>query len=318
MRSALIILTSLALLALAEAAFHVVRYLSGRRTGEVRRRLQGPLGPLRIDSSLLRNGRFSSIPPLDTWLASKPWARRLEHLLEQADSRMTVAQLCGFSTLGGCAGVLSGFWVGFGPGLGLAVIGVTATPLVLLGARARRSRSLSQQLPEALDMMSRSLRAGHALTAAFELVASEMPEPISVEFGRAFEEQRLGMPLERAVREMAARAPGNGDLKLFAVSTVIQKETGGNLAEILDGIASTVRERYRFFGKLRALTAESRASAWVVSAMPPAMALFLAVTQTAYMAPLVEKPMGRAFITFGVAAWFLGVVWFQRLTKFRF
>jgi tight adherence protein B len=317
-RTALIILTSLALLALAEAAFHIAHYLSGRRSGEVRRRLQGPLGPLRIDSNLLRTGRFASIPALDTWLASKPWARRLEHLLEQADSRMTVAQLCGFSALGGCAGALSGFWVGFGPGMTLAVVGVAATPLVLLRARARRSRALSEQLPEALDMMSRSLRAGHALTSAFELVAGEMPEPISVEFGRAFEEQRLGMPLERAVREMAARAPANGDLKLFAVSTVIQKETGGNLAEILDGISATVRERYRFFGKLRALTAESRASAWVVSAMPPAMALFLAITQTAYLAPLVHKPLGRAILTGGIAAWILGFVWFQRLTKFRY
>jgi tight adherence protein B len=318
MRTALIVLTSLALLALAEAAWHVVRWLSGRRAGEIRRRLQGPLGPLRLESSLLRTGRFASIPALDRWLSSQGWARRVEHLLEQADSRMTVAQLCAFAALGACAGGLSSFWLGSGPATMLALVGAAAAPLVLLRARARRSRALSEQLPEALDMMSRSLRAGHALTSAFQLVATEMPEPISVEFARAFEEQRLGMPLERAVREMAARAPANGDLKIFAISTVIQKETGGNLAEILDGIAATVRERYRFFGKLRALTAEARASEWVVSLMPVVMALFLATSRPTYMALLLQDPLGRSILTAGIGAWLLGIVWFQRLTKFRF
>ena len=317
MRAALIVLTSLALLGLAEAAFHAFRYLTGRRSGEIRRRLQGSVGPLRLDSNLLRSGRFAATPFLDAWLASQPWARRLEHLLEQADSRMTVAQLCGFSLLGACAGALSGFWVG-SAAVFLAAVGAAAPPLVLLRARERRSRALSEQLPEALDMMSRSLRAGHALTSAFQLVATEMPEPISVEFARAFEEQRLGMPLERAVREMAARAPSNGDLKIFAVSTVIQKETGGNLAEILDGISQTVRERYRFFGKLRALTAEARGTAWVVSLMPLAMALFLIMLHREYMAVLVQHPRGRNILFAGVAAWLLGVVWFKRLTRFRF
>jgi tight adherence protein B len=145
-----------------------------------------------------------------------------------------------------------------------------------------------------------------------------MPEPIAIEFARAYEEQRLGMPLERAVREMAARAPSNGDLKIFSVSTVIQKETGGNLAEILDGIAHTVRERYRFFGKLRALTAEARISALIVSLLPLAMALFLVVSQPAYMVRLVDNAMGRTILAGGIAAWLVGAVWFHRLTRFDF
>jgi tight adherence protein B len=167
-------------------------------------------------------------------------------------------------------------------------------------------------------MMARSLRAGHALTSAFQLVATEMPEPIAVEFARAYEQQRLGMSVERAVREMAARAPRNGDLKIFAVSTVIQKETGGNLAEILDGIGRTVRDRYRFFGKLRALTAEARASAWVVSLTPVALALFLSVTQPGYMRALVTDPLGHQILAGGIVAWVLGAVWFQKLTRFDF
>lgn len=318
MRTALVVATALALLGMLEAAYHLARYLGERRGREIRRRLRSDAGPTPLDASLLRQGRFAALPVLDGWLAGQGWARRLEVLLEQADSRMTVAQLCAFSLLGAFAGALSGFWLGQGAAIGLAVLGLAAPPLAAVGARERRSRALSEQLPEALDMMARSLRAGHALTSAFQLVATEMPEPISIEFARAFEQQRLGMPLERAVREMAARAPSNGDLKIFAVSTVIQKETGGNLAEILDGIASTIRDRYRFFGKLRALTAEARTSAWVVSLMPLAMAAFLVLSQPTYMVRLVDNEMGRAILAGGIAAWIGGAVWFQRLTRFDF
>jgi tight adherence protein B len=318
MRTTLIVVLSLALLALLEAGFHGIRFVSDRRGRELRRRLRtGGVG-VALDSKLLRQGRFATIPALDRWLASLPWARRIEHLLEQSDSRMTVAQLCTFSLAGAAAGALAGSWLGPGAGLALGVLGALAPTLLLLGARERRSRQLSEQLPEALDMMARSLRAGHALSSAFQLVATEMPEPISVEFTRAFEEQRLGMPLERAVREMGARAPSNGDLKIFAVSTIIQKETGGNLAEILDGIASTVRERYRFFGKLRALTAEARVSAWLVSLLPLVIAAILLLSIPAYMAPLVDNEMGRVILAAGAAAWVVGVLWFQRLTQFDY
>lgn len=318
MRTLLVVLVSLALLGLIEAALQGGRFLSDRRARELRRRLQAREGPLALDASLLRQGRFATLPPLDAWLSRQGWARRLEHLLEQADSRMTVAQLLGFAALGALCGALTAFWVGPAAALLLAAAGA-AFPLALLRtARARRSRHLSEQLPEALDMMARSLRAGHALGAAFQLVATEMPEPISVEFARAYEEQRLGKPLERAVREMAARAPDNGDLKIFAVSTVIQKETGGNLAEILDGLARTVRERYRFFGKLRTLTAEARISALIVSVLPLGMAAFLVVTQPDYMVRLLDNALGRTILTGGIGAWLLGSVWFQRLTRFDF
>jgi len=317
-RNLLVAFVAVALLAVAEAAIHGGRFLADRRGRELRRRLQSAEGPSALDSVLLRRGRFATIAPLDAFLSAQPWARRLEHLLEQADSRMTVAQLLAFSSLAAMAGALAAFWLGpFAGGL-LAVAGAGAPVVGLRGARERRSRKLTEQLPEALDMMARSLRAGHALGAAFQLVASELSEPISVEFARAYEEQRLGKPLESAVREMAARAPNNGDMKIFAVSTVIQKETGGNLAEILDGISHTVRERYKFFGKLRSLTAEARISAVIVSLMPLLMALFLVITAPTYMVLLIDNSMGRTILGIGIAAWILGTVWFQRLARFDF
>jgi tight adherence protein B len=316
-RTALIVLVSLAVLGLAEGAFHGLRFLSDRRGRELRRRLESTGKPIAIDSLVLRQGRFSAIPTLDAWLSERPWARRVEHLLEQADSRMTVVQFLGFTALGLLAGALSGFWAG-----AFAVIiavGAGAAPLALLrAAREKRSRRLSAQLPEALDMISRSLRAGHALGSAFQLVASEMQEPISVEFARAREEQQLGMSLARAVREMAARSPSNADLKIFAVSTVIQAETGGNLAEILDGIARTVRERFQLFGKVRSLTAEARLSAWFVGLMPLLLAAILMAMQPTYVARLVDNGLGRSVLAFGIVSWMAGIVWFHRLTRFEF
>jgi tight adherence protein B len=318
MKIALVALVSLALLGMVEAAYHAVRFLADRRGRQLRQRLHSAGGTTSADPALLRQGRFSSNAALDRWLSAQPWARRVERLLEQADSGLTVAQLLAFSAMGAVGGGSAGALLGATPAVALTIVGGAAPWTFPFIARQRRSRALSEQLPEAVDMMARSLRAGHALTSAFQLVASEMPEPIAVEFARAYEQQRLGMSLERTVREMAARAPLNGDLKIFAVSTVIQKETGGNLSEILDGIGRTVRERYRFFGKLRALTAEARASAWVVSLTPPALALLLALTQPDYMRTLVVDPLGEEILAVGIVAWGAGAVWFQRLTRFDY
>jgi tight adherence protein B len=318
MRTFVFVVTCLAILGLLEAAYHATRVLVDRRGRELRRRLEPQVRPAPAAVGLLRMGRFSGFPAVDAWLSERPWARRLEHLLEQADARITVVQLLLLSGAGLLAGLsILAVW-GFLPGALVAAFGAFLPFGLLLRARERRSRRLSEQLPEALEMMARSLRAGHALSGAFELVATEMPEPIRVEFARAFEEQRLGMSLERAVREMAARAPTNGDLKVFAVSAVIQKETGGNLAEILDGIAATVRGRYQLQGKLRSLTAEARLTAWFVSLAPLAMAAFFVVASPDYMVRLVDNPAGRNLLAFGVAAWILGIVWYQRLTRFDF
>ncbi len=318
MKIALIALLCLAVLGAVEAAYHALRLLADRRGRELKRRLHAATGPASADPVLLRQGRFSSNAALDRWLSARPWARRAERLLEQADSGLTVAQLLALSAIGAVGGSSGGALLGAVPALALGALGGVAPWSLPLVARERRSRKLSEQLPEAVDMMARSLRAGHALTSAFQLVANEMPEPIALEFARAYEQQRLGMSVERAVREMAARAPRNGDLKIFAVSTVIQKETGGNLSEILDGLAKTVRERYRFFGKLRALTAEARASAWVVSFTPPGLALFLSISQPGYMRNLLVDPLGHKILAVGVVAWTVGALWFQRLTKFDF
>jgi tight adherence protein B len=310
-------LLGLALVATLEFVLYVRRFRADRRTAALRRRIHAVGHDASEDDreALLRRARFARSPALEALLRGLGPARRLEQLIEQADADVTVAQILGWS-----AGL-------FGTGLLLALAlsrtalalvavgGALAPTLWLLSARARRGRRLSEQLPEALQMMSRSLRAGHALSAAFENVARELPDPVSIEFARAFEEQRLGLAFDEVVKRMAVRCAGNGDVKLFAISAVIQRETGGNLAEILDRIATTIRERFRFHGKLRALTAEGRASAMVLGALPFLVALVLALLNPQYIGKLFTDPMGNAILAVGSISWVVGQIMMFRLAR---
>ena len=317
MTTLLAILLSVAAVAAVEAALYASRFARERREAELKRRISAIAhdAPEVDRDALLRRTRFARSPLLESMLRQFGPARRLETLIEQADSNVTVAQLVCWSL--GLAGtvVFLALAIGRLALLAVAVAAAVAPTLWLLQARARRSHRISEQLPEALEMMSRSLRAGHALSAAFELVAHEMPDPVAVEFARAFEEQRLGLSFDEAVRRMAMRAPSNGDVKIFAISAVIQRETGGNLAEVMDNIAHTIRERYRFHGKLRALTAEGRASALVLGALPFFIALVLAILNPDYIGKLVSEPLGNAILAFGFTSWLVGQVVLFRMTK---
>jgi tight adherence protein B len=319
MRALLIAVVIVAGVALLEGGYFFARYLADSRRDELRRRLQS-LGGGPQSVSLLRQGRLSVSPTLDAVLRAFAVTARIESLIEQADLPYTVARLLTFcGVAGGSALLLASIARQPLPLVVLAAIAGSMTPILfVLNARARRTAKLSEQLPEALDMMARSLRAGHALSAAFRLVAAEMPEPINLEFGRAFEEQNLGLPFERAVENMTRRAPNNRDLKIFAVSVNVQKETGGNLAEILEQIADTIRSRYRFYGKLRALTAESRASAYVLGALPCAAGLAIYAFNPSYARILVDDPLGRGFLVYAIVTWIVGFAWMNRMAKVEF
>jgi tight adherence protein B len=312
----LALLGSIALIAAIEGVLYARRYFSDRREHDLRRRLQS-LVVSGADGEIIRPGRFARSPRLDSALRSSAFARRVEALLEQADSGLTVAQVLGYSAGAAGGGLL--LMLALRRGLPLALlalaIGLVVPFAALAVLRDRRGRRLSEQLPEALQMMARSLRAGHALATSFEVVATESPEPISIEFARAFEEQRLGLALDQVVLKMSQRSPGNGDLKIFAVSTIIQKETGGNLAEILDSIAATIRERYRFYGKLRALTAEGRVSGLIVGALPFLVALMLSFLNPGYISKLVDNPLGQMFLLYAVVSWLLGLAWMFQMTR---
>ena len=158
---------------------------------------------------------------------------------------------------------------------------------------------------------------GTGLSSSFKMVATEMPTPVSIEFGRAFESQELGMPFEKAVADMTRRAPDNQDLKIFALSVIVQKETGGNLVEIIEKIADTVRGREKFQGKLRGLTAEGRMSSYILGALPFFSMLFMLMGNRQYLMPLFQEDVGHYFLGYGIFSWVIGFLWMRKMIKVK-
>jgi tight adherence protein B len=313
-----LLFAGLAVLLAAEAVYYLVMYSGERRRDELRRRLQAVATPGSSGASLLRERRIARSPALESLLAPLPAVQRLEQLLQQTDLGWTVASVLGAGcALGAGLSVLLVVVLRGSPALVLLAVplGIAVPILLIVNARARRSQKLSTQLPDALDMMIRSLRAGHGIAAGFKLVATEMSEPVAVEFARCFEEQQVGVDFRDAVKNMTQRVPTNLDLKIFAVSVVIQHETGGNLIEILEKLSGTVRERFKFYGKLRALTVEAKASGVILGVLPFLCAFVVYLTRPSYLAPLVTDPLGRFFALGGLAMWLLGGLWMRKMAQ---
>jgi tight adherence protein B len=298
----------------AEAVYYFVRYLGERPAEELRRRLRS-VGNSNVDLQLLRHRRLGQSAWMNDLLSGIGAAEWLERLLEQTDSRMSVPSLVfrmiALALLGAGVPVVLHrplAAVVFAPLLG-------ASPLLwALRARAVRTQKISEQLPDTLDMMARAITAGHALPAAFKLIAQECAPPVAVEFAKVYEQQNLGLSLEAAVHSMTERVPGCLDLKLLAVSIKIQSETGGNLVEVLEKIADTIRERFKFYSRLNVLTAEGRLSGIILGSLPIAVALLLSITNPAYLHEL-DHGVGRTILIGGMCLWAVGALWLRQLGK---
>ena len=220
----------------------------------------------------------------------------LDKLARQAGTQTTASGLAaqiGLSSIGGALvfGIVAG---PKGAALG-ALLGII--PWMQIRSKAsQRNIRLSEQLPDALDLLSRSLQAGHGIADAMRMVAMEMPLPISGEFGRVYEENNLGRDFRECMTEMALRNPHNFDLRLVVSATLLQRETGGNLIEIFTNIAATIRARFIFKGKVRALTAEARMSATILGALPFVVSGALMFLRPDYLKPLFTEPAGQSIL----------------------
>jgi tight adherence protein B len=239
-------------------------------------------------------------------------------LFEQADTNLTTSKF--FAVSGGLAAgglavaVLAGIKIYIVP---LAGIIMGSVPLLwLLWRRKRRLKKFGAQLSDALELISRALRSGHSLAAGFNLVQDEMSPPISVEFGRVFEEQNLGIPLEEALRNLSNRVP-NLDLKFFATAVVLQRQTGGDLAEILDKIGHLIRERFKIFGQIAALTGEGRLSGVVLLALPPVLFLVVYRMNPGYIMLLFTDPMGKKLLAGAIVMQVLGALAIRKIVNIK-
>jgi len=242
----------------------------------------------------------------------------LQKICVQADSHIKISTLFGIGIVLAVLGA-TGSWLArvpwfFAPLAGLVMFFIPF--LWLLNKRRARLKSFASQLPDALELVARALRAGHSLAAGMHVVAEEMPSPISDEFGRVYEEQNLGIPIEDSMRGICERVP-NPDLRFFVTSVAIQRQTGGDLAEILDKIGYVIRERYRILGQVKALTAEGRLSGVVLIALPFVLFLVMLHIKPDYIQLLWTDPLGIKMSVFGLIAQILGAIVIKKIIDIK-
>jgi tight adherence protein B len=242
----------------------------------------------------------------------------LRLLFEQADVHFPIHNfllICGgLAVAGMMLPSVAGFSAMLGP---VMAVFLAILPIVwLLFKRKRRLKKFAAQLPEALELIARALRAGHSLAAGFNLVATEMSSPIGGEFMRTFEEQNLGKPLDEALTGLTQRVP-NLDLKFFATAIILQRQTGGDLAEILDKIGHLVRERFKIWGQVQALTGEGRLSGVVLLALPPALFVVVYRMNPDYLMLLFTDPLGKKMLVAGIVTQLLGALMIRKIVNIR-
>ncbi len=199
----------------------------------------------------------------------------------------------------------------------IALIGMGLMPFGYVAfKRKRRLKKFAAQLPDALELIARALRAGHSLGAGMNMVGTEMPAPIGPEFHQAFEEQNLGVPLEDSLTNLTERVP-NLDLKFFATAVILQRQTGGDLAEILDKIGNLIRERFKIWGQVQALTGEGRLSGIVLLGLPPFLFLAVYYINPTYCMVLFEDPMGKQMLAFAVFLQILGALVIRKIVNIK-
>ncbi|MCH2182441.1 MAG: type II secretion system F family protein [Mariniblastus sp.] len=242
----------------------------------------------------------------------------LSAFIEQSGLKISITNFFGMSL--GMGFVLGMVFFLLSPMKSAALLAFATGSFLPLGyiwfVRRRRLKIFGKQLPEALDLMTQALRAGQSLPAGIQLVAQQMQEPLGPEFKRCYEQQNLGVALEDSLNGMTERIP-NLDLQFFATSVMLQRQTGGDLAEILDKIAKLIRERLQIWGQIQALTGEGRLSGIVLLALPPALFLVMLKLNYSYVMMLFEEPLGQKMLAVGIVMQLLGAVAIKKIITIK-
>ncbi|HEY6971953.1 MAG TPA: type II secretion system F family protein, partial [Candidatus Angelobacter sp.] len=271
------------------------------------------------EQSIVKKITFSTIPALDQFLRRNQAAVGLQLLIEQADVNWTVGRIVFSTLLLICLGAALGNWwiapglLGWLPGLALGFIPY----IYLLQKRRLRLRRFTQLLPEAIDLMSRGLRAGQALSAAIETVAKESDEPLRSEFRRAADEQSFGLPFRESMVNLGRRVPVP-DLQFLVTAILVQKETGGNLAQILDKSSHVIRERVRVAGQVRIRTAQGRLTGWILILLPFVIFFGMNLLNPGYGRVLFETPSGQRMVTYAAIAMVFGILLIRKIVNVKF
>jgi tight adherence protein B len=291
----------------------------GSAAQRVARRLQlmsGVPGRSSERISILKQRRYSQNDVADRLLHRIALVHRLDRLLIQSGMKWTVEQFLVWTGLALFAGVIVGLHWPVLLRAGASVL-LGLVPLMLVRrARTRRLARIEEQLPEAADFIARALRAGHSFTNVLQIVGNELPEPLSGEFRLAREEINYGVPMSEALHNMAARIPLT-DLRYLIIAVLIQRETGGNLAEILGNISHIIRGRLKLAAQVRVLSAEGRMSAWILGLLPFVVGGMMVLLNPGYIKILWTEPVGLKILRFALGMIVVGVLWLRKVIRIR-
>ncbi len=271
-----------------------------------------------LEVQLAREELLSEIPWVNRSLVKLQITSRIKRMIDQADLQVTVMRLVLFSLTAAALGFLAVRMITISLPIAFlfAFIAGAFPFLHVMSKRKKRLKKFLQLLPDALDLMSRGLSAGHAFTEALQMVSSEMPEPIASEFRKTYDEQNLGLSLKLALENLVHRVPLL-DLRMCVTAILIQRETGGNLSELLEKVAYTIRERFRIMEDLKTLTLSSRWSAWLLCALPIFLAVYMSVMNPTYMEVMWRDPRGHNLLFVAAAMQILGMLMVQKIMKIK-
>jgi tight adherence protein B len=276
----------------------------------------GDVDPKAADSTVVKHVVEGPLPGIDRFLSRSGAGSRLALLIDRAGIRTTPSAVIIISFVTAVAfGFLTRLFVA--QPLAPFVVGLLAgiSPFAwLMHRRSKRMNRFEEQFPEALDLLSRAIRAGHAFQTALGMVADELPDPVGPEFRKTFDQQNYGLPIREALNEMSARL-ALLDVRFFVTAVLIQRDTGGNLSEILDNLAHVVRERFKIRRQVRVHTAHGRFTGYVLLAMPAALAIALSFINPEHMQLLFRERMGQTMLVGAIVMQTLGFLWIKQVIK---
>lgn len=305
---------------LVYALFLLATRRSDARQDRLQQRVADALRDARPEDDpiqIARNDSIGGTPLINQLLSPLNFIKKLDQQIRQAGIEITVSRLLLFCIFSGLLGGLAAYTI-TNVLFALLVAGVAAVAPILNISWKRNKRMLNfnRQLPDTLDLMTRSLAVGHAFSESLYQVASEMPDPIATEFRIAFEEQKLGLSTKVALDRLTERVP-LPDLRLCVIAMHIQRETGGNLAEILEKVSQTIRERFKLMEDFRTMTTSARGSAWILCGLPFGMIFLMTALNPDYMSVMIHDVRGHYILATAAVMQFLGVITIKKILRIR-
>jgi len=316
--TALVFLSTLGLL-MSAAYFLVQAPLQKRKLrGRLEAVQQVSLRPADEETEILRREMLSDVAALNRILINIPVVLRIQLFLQQAAIQIQVVPFLLIALILALFAFIGTLASGLAVAFAVIVAGCAGSLPFLFGQykRQRRFSRFEEQFPDAMELLSRAVRAGHAFTTAFSLIAEEMANPVAEEFRATYQQQNLGLPLRDALQNLAERMP-LPDVKIFIAALEIQRDSGGNLGEILNNLSGVVRERFKILREVQVLTAEGRLSMYVLTAMPFIVLGLLYLTNPGYIEPLFTDPMGRRALWVGAIMQFLGYLIIRKMVRIK-